>query len=121
MPSSPASFSTASRITPSVEPHPTSVTAALSGPKSFGGAMSLIAACILRPRFSTIIRRMFGLVNSSLIQRAVFVVLIGGRGEDVTGHAGHRARRDTALGVLETEVSLVVVAAGGIAPLYWSR
>ena len=67
MPSSPASFSTASRITPSVEPQPTSVTAAFSGPTSFGGAMSLIAAFILRPRFSTIMRRLFGLVNSSLM------------------------------------------------------
>src|SRR5437764_7476774 len=43
------------------------VTAAFSGPKSFDGAISLIAACILRPRFSTIIRRLCGFVNSSLI------------------------------------------------------
>src|ERR1700682_4613713 len=42
--------------------------------------------------------------------RAVFVVLVGGGGEDVTGDTGHRARRDAALGVLEAQVGLVVVA-----------
>ena len=47
-------------------------------------------------------------------ERAVFVVLVGGGGEDVTGHAGHRARRDAALGVLEAQVGVVVVAAGGV-------
>ena len=47
-------------------------------------------------------------------ERAVFVVLVRGGGEDVTGNAGHRARRDAALGVLETQIGLVVVAAGGV-------
>ena len=44
-------------------------------------------------------------------ERAVFVVFIRGGGEDVAGNTGHRARRDAALGVLETQIGLVVVTA----------
>jgi hypothetical protein len=46
-------------------------------------------------------------------QRAVFVVLVRSRSEDVAEHAGHGARRDAALGVFETEISIVVISAAG--------
>src|SRR5438067_2279840 len=43
--------------------------------------------------------------------RAIFVVFVRGGGEDVAGHAGDSAWRNAALGVLETQVGLVVVTA----------
>jgi hypothetical protein len=41
-------------------------------------------------------------------------VLVGSGGKDVTGHARHSARRNPALGKLEPQVSLVVVAASDV-------
>jgi hypothetical protein len=43
------------------------VTTALFGPTSFGGAIWERMVSILRARFSTIMRRLAGLVNSSLM------------------------------------------------------
>src|SRR5438477_5061578 len=41
-------------------------------------------------------------------ERAVFVVLVRGSDEDVTRDAGHRARGNAALGILEAQISLIV-------------
>ena len=50
-------------------------------------------------------------------ERAVFVVLVGRGGKDVPGHTRHGARRDAALGVLETQIGLIVVTAARRLPL----
>ena len=117
MPSSPASFSTASRMTPSVEPQPTSVTAAFSGPTSLGGAMcrhdGLHLARALLHHHAALVR-----VGEFVAdERAVLVVLVGGGDVDVAGHARHGAGRDAALGVLVAQIGVVVVAAEGIGAL----
>ena len=95
-------FLEASRITPSVEPHPTSVTSASSGPMSLGGTMSVMplhfAAAFLDHHAADV--RIGEFVAD---ERAVFIVFVRRRGEDVTGNAGHGARGDAALGVLETQ------------------
>src|SRR5438067_137171 len=44
-------------------------------------------------------------------ERAVFIVLVGRCGKNVTGHSRHRARRNSARRVLVTQIRLVVVAA----------
>jgi len=52
---------------PFVEPQPTSVTWAFSGPTSLAEQWRARAVCNLRARFSTICWRLRGLVNSSLM------------------------------------------------------
>src|SRR5439155_2272950 len=47
-------------------------------------------------------------------ERAVFIVLVGRSGKNVTGHSRDRARRNSTRSVLVTQICLVVVAAGGI-------
>ena len=59
--------SIASRMTPSVEPQPISVTWAFGGPNSFGGFSEERTPSILRMRFSCMAWRLWGLVNSSLM------------------------------------------------------
>src|SRR6266704_4563134 len=47
-------------------------------------------------------------------ERAVFIMLIGRGSKNVTGHAWHRARRNSTRRVLVTQIRVVVVAAGEI-------
>src|SRR5262249_36735280 len=47
-------------------------------------------------------------------ERAVFIVLVGRRGENVTGQSRYRARRNSARRVLVTQFRFAVVTAGGI-------
>src|SRR4029077_11633773 len=47
-------------------------------------------------------------------ERAVFIVLVGRGGKNVTGHSRHRAGRNSAGRVFVTQIRLVVVPAGGI-------
>ena len=81
MPSSAASFSTASRITPWVEPQPTSVTAAFSGPNSRGGNELRQGGLHLAPALLDHHPPLVRVGELVADQRAVLIVLVGGRDE----------------------------------------
>ena len=107
-----ASCSIASRITPSVEPQPTSVTSASAGPNSVGGSMTRQDAVHLA--HALFVHRLAFVRIGVLVadQPAFVVVLVGGDHVDVAWRAGERARRDAAVGDL-----VALVARPSVRPL----
>ena len=101
-------------MTPSVEPQPTSVTAALSGPTSLGGAICESTRFHFARALFHHQAALGGVGEFVADQRAVLVVFIRGRDMDVAGHAGDGARRDAALGEFVTQIGIVIRAAEGI-------
>ena len=114
MPSSPASFSTASRITPFGRTPSDQRDGGVFGADELRRGDVVDRALHLARAFLDHHAALVRVGEFIADERAVFVMLVRGGREDVAGHAGHRARRDAALGVLEAQIGLVVVAAGGV-------